>query len=54
MQALYAFSIKMWMSDAWAEMVHYFTKMNTTQWGIVSTAAVIFGFLCLKGTSIRG
>ena len=48
------FSLSDWLNDAVAEFVHYFNHMNSKQWGIVSAASVAFGFLCMKGHSIRG
>ena len=50
---LAAFSLSGWFFEAWSELVRYFNTMNTTQWGVVSACAVAFGFLCLKGTSLR-
>ena len=47
-----AFSLTGWFRDAMAELVTFFNTMNTTQWGIVATCAVAFGFLCLRGTRI--
>ncbi|TWT54693.1 hypothetical protein Pla22_23440 [Rubripirellula amarantea] len=48
-----AFSLTLWLSDAWGELVRYLANLNTWQWGIVSACAVVFGFLCLKGTGIN-
>ena len=45
-----AFSLTSWFHDAWGEMARYMLNLNTWQWGIVSACAVVFGFLCLKGT----
>ena len=38
------------LRSASMELMSVFNQMNTLQWGIVSTCAVVFGFLCLKGT----
>ncbi len=46
---LIAFSLVTWFFDAWSELLRAFHSMNTTQWGIVSTCSVAFGFLCLRG-----
>lgn len=48
-----AFSITLWFSDAWGELVRYFNTMSTWQWGVVSACSVAFGFLCLKGHSLK-
>jgi hypothetical protein len=48
-----AFSLSQWFSDAIQELVHYFDHLNTTEWAIISASAVAFGFLCLRGTSLR-
>ena len=48
-----AFSLSQWFSDALHELVYYFDHLNTTEWAIISASAVIFGFLCLRGTSLR-
>ena len=50
---LAAFSLSGWFFEAWAELTRAFNQMNTTQWGIVSGATVVFGFLCLKGSNIN-
>lgn len=50
---LFAFSFSQWFFDAWGEFTRYFGTMNTWQWGVVSASAVAFGFLCMKGNSIR-
>jgi hypothetical protein len=50
---LAAFSLSGWFFDAWAELTRCFNHMNTTQWGIVSAASVVFGFLCLKGSGVN-
>jgi hypothetical protein len=42
-----------WFFDAWTEVTVYFSAMSAIQWGVVATCAVIFGFMCLKGTPIR-
>ena len=47
------FSLRGWFFEAWTELVHWFNHMNTTQWGIVSASAVVFGFLCLKGSGVN-
>ncbi len=43
-------SVATWISSISSEIYGLFNQMNTIQWGIVSTCAVIFGFLCLKGS----
>jgi hypothetical protein len=48
-----AFSMSRWFSDALQELVNYSDRLNTTEWAIISASAVIFGFLCLRGTSYR-
>jgi len=50
---LASFSLSGWFFDVWTELTRWFNTMNTTQWGIVSAAAVIFGFLCLQGSGIN-
>ena len=46
-------SITSWFHGVSNELGTYFNKMGTTHWAIVATAAVIFGFMCLKGTNIN-
>ena len=54
LNAIFAnFSFSAWFFEAWSDLVRYFHTMNTLQWGIVSASAVIFGFLCLKGSGIN-
>ena len=48
-----AFSLQRWFWDAFAELTRYFEQMSTTQYGILATATVVFGFLCLRGYQIR-
>ena len=50
---LAAFSLSGWFFDAWAELTRCFNRMDTTQWGIVSAASVVFGFLCLRGSDVN-
>ncbi len=52
-EILASFSLSGWFNDAVYEFVRYFNHMNVTQWGIVSTASVAFGFLCLKGHTLN-
>jgi hypothetical protein len=54
LNAIFAnFSFSAWFFEAWSDLVRYFHTMNTLQWAIVSASAVIFGFLCLKGSGIN-
>ena len=46
-------SLTTWFFDLWAELVIWFHSMSITQWGVVSASAVVFGFLCLRGSGIR-
>lgn len=48
-----AFSLSTWFSGAWLELCQYFNNMSTTQWGVIAAASVAFGFLCLRGNSLR-
>ncbi|XZE56281.1 hypothetical protein SH139x_002382 [Planctomycetaceae bacterium SH139] len=50
---LLAFSLRQWWGDATAELMRYFNSMDVTQWMIISACGVLFGFLCLRGTSPR-
>jgi len=50
---LLAVSISSWFNDAFYELVHYFDHLNSTEWAIISASAVAFGFICLKGESLR-
>ncbi len=54
MNLLLAFSTSQWFADALYELVHYFDHLNRTEWAIISASAVAFGFICLRGNSIRG
>ena len=47
-----AFSISGWFSSVMRILGGAFNTMDITQWGIVAASAVIFGFLCLKGTAL--
>ena len=46
-------TLSVWFMDAWRELVRYFATFSTTQWGIVATCVVAFGFLCLRGHSLK-
>jgi|GEM_PF-1490065 len=48
-----AMSISSWFNDAFYELIHYFDHLNSTEWAIISASAVAFGFMCLKGQSLR-
>lgn len=50
---LASFTLSGWFMDVWTELTRWFSTMNTTQWGIVSASAVIFGFLCLRGSDVN-
>jgi len=53
MTSIIAFSISGWFSDSLGELVRYFDHLNSTEWAIISASAVAFGFMCLKGQSLR-
>lgn len=53
MTSIIAFSISGWFSDSLGELVRYFDHLNSTEWAIISVSAVAFGFMCLKGQSLR-
>ncbi|MEX0824804.1 MAG: hypothetical protein WD119_01485 [Pirellulaceae bacterium] len=42
-----------WFSDALDDLVLYFGDMNTTQWGILSACAVLFGFFCMRSQDVH-
>ncbi|TWU07793.1 hypothetical protein [Stieleria varia] len=46
-------SVTMWLYEVGREMTSYFNKMSTTHWAVIASAAVVFGFLCLKGSNIN-
>lgn len=48
-----AFSLRNWWWSVYAELTQYFEQMSTTQYGILATATVVFGFLCLRGYQLR-
>ena len=50
---LLAFSCSQWLSDNWAELIRYSSTLGTWQWGLISASAVVFGFLCLRGTGLK-
>ena len=50
---LLAFSFSRWFWQSWTELCDYFDHMGTMQWAVISASTVVFGFLCLKGQSIR-
>ena len=50
---LAAFSLTSWFWAAWYELCSYIDHMTTTQWGIVAASTVAFGFMCLRGHSIK-
>ena len=47
------FSFSTWFFDAWGELTRYFTGMDEMHYGVLAGCAVLFGFLCLKGTGIN-
>lgn len=49
-----AFSMVDWFQDGWYELKHYCGHMGKTQWMVVSACTVTFGFLCMRGYSIKG
>ena len=53
MNSLFAFSLSNWFSESLYDLVHDFDHLNGTEWAIISGSAVVFGFACLKGTSLR-
>jgi hypothetical protein len=53
MSSLFDFSFSNWFSEARYDLMRYFDTLNSTEWGIISATAVAFGFICLKGDSIR-
>lgn len=53
MTSIIAFSISGWFSDSLGELVRYLDHLNSTEWAIISASAVAFGFMCLKGQSLR-
>ncbi len=50
---LAAFSLSGWFWAAWYELCSYVDRMSTTQWGIVAASTVVFGFMCLRGHSLK-
>ncbi|EMI51859.1 hypothetical protein RSSM_06705 [Rhodopirellula sallentina SM41] len=48
-----AFSVVDWFWDSWYELRHYATHLNKTQWAIMAAASVLFGFVCLKGNTLK-
>ncbi|MEM9587385.1 MAG: hypothetical protein AAGA03_08885 [Planctomycetota bacterium] len=50
---LYAWSFSGWFWAAWRELCRYIDRMGTTEWAVMAAAAVAFGFLCLKGHSLK-
>ncbi len=44
---------RLWFSDALREVGVYLSQMNTTQWGILSASAVLYGFYCMRSTEPR-
>ncbi len=53
MKFLLAMSLGSWFNDSLYELVRYFDHLNATEWAILSASAVAFGFICLKGESLR-
>ncbi len=50
---IWANSATMWLYEVGRELTTYFNKMSTTHWAVMASAAVVFGFLCLKGSNIN-
>jgi hypothetical protein len=50
---LLGFSFSQWWYEVSTEFMKYFNNMNETQWMVISGCAVLFGFLCLRGTMIK-
>ena len=50
---MFGFSLTQWFGDASHELVDYFHRMDTTHWMVISAAAVVFGFFCLRGNAIH-
>jgi hypothetical protein len=50
---LQGFSLSDWWTGVSAEFVRFFNNMDETQWMVISACAVLFGFLCLRGTMIK-
>lgn len=48
-----AFSLVDFLWDSWWEFKSYFGRPTKTQWILLSVAAVLFGFLCLRGNRLR-
>ncbi|MCA9137276.1 MAG: hypothetical protein KDB00_10970 [Planctomycetales bacterium] len=42
-----------WIRDIGNELTAYSNQMTTHHWGIVAGCAVVFGFLCLKGSGVN-
>ncbi|MEM8667410.1 MAG: hypothetical protein AAGG48_07835 [Planctomycetota bacterium] len=47
------FSPMTYFYDAWGELTRYFGMMDEMHYGVLAGCAVVFGFLCLKGTGIN-
>ncbi len=50
---LLGFSFSQWWYEVSSEFMKFFNNMNETQWMVISACAVLFGFLCLRGTMIK-
>lgn len=50
---LLAFSVTDWFSDSWYELRQYAGNLNKTHWGIMAATSCLFGFLCLRGNTLR-
>lgn len=51
---LLAFSVVDWFWDGWYELRYYGGNLGKTQWMVLSAASCAFGFLCMRGYSIKG
>lgn len=50
---LLAYSVVDWFWDSWYELQYYGAHLNKTQWAIMAAASCLFGFLCLRGNTLR-
>lgn len=51
--SLQGFSLSHWWYGVSSEFVRFFNTMDETHWMVISACAVVFGFLCLRGTMIK-
>lgn len=50
---LAAFTLSRWFWESWAELTTYFDDFSVTQWAVISASTVAFGFLCLRGNTLK-